>query len=53
MVQNVNGGNDSGDGNSDKDNGNGLFLASHDPSMQAKIYKTVESVPEILNNTVF
>ena len=37
----------------DKDGGNGLFLRSHDPTMQAKIYKTVESVPEILNNTVF
>ena len=37
----------------DKDGGNGLFLASHDETMKAKIYKTVESVPEILNNQVF
>ena len=36
-----------------KDGGNGLFLASHDETMKAKIYKTVESVPEILNNQVF
>ena len=31
----------------DKNGGNGIFLASHDGTMLAKVYKTVESVPEI------
>ena len=37
----------------DREGGNGIFLASHDASMKAKIYKTVESVPAILRNNVF
>ena len=37
----------------DKDGGNGTFLHSHDPDMKAKVFKTVESGPEIENNTVF
>ena len=37
----------------DKDGGNGIFLNSHDSTMQAKVCKTVESVPEIKNNTAF
>ena len=37
----------------DREGGNGIFLASHDSSMKAKIYKTVESVPAILKNNVF
>ena len=37
----------------DRDGKNGVFLASHDPTMKALIYKTVESVPEIIGNTVF
>ena len=37
----------------DREGGNGIFLASHDPRMHAKVYKTVESVPEIYRNNVF
>ena len=37
----------------DRDGGNGVFLASHDATMKALIYKTVECMPEILNNSVF
>ena len=37
----------------DHEGGNGIFLASHDASMKAKIFKTVESVPAILENNVF
>ena len=37
----------------DRDGGNGIFLASHDATMKALIYKTVECMPEILNNSVF
>ena len=37
----------------DRDGGNGVFLASHDPTMKALVYKTVECMPEILNNCVF
>ena len=37
----------------DRDGKNGVFLASHDPTMKALIYMTVESVPEIIGNTVF
>ena len=37
----------------DRDGKNGVFLASHDPTMKALIFKTVESVPEIIGNTVF
>ena len=37
----------------DKDGGNGSFLYSHDPDMKAKLFKTVEIVPEIANNSVF
>ena len=37
----------------DKSGGNGLFLASHDSTMKAMMYKTTESVPEISNNAIF
>ena len=37
----------------DKYGSNGIFLASHDPTMEPLMYKTTESVPEILNNSVF
>jgi len=37
----------------DKTGGNSLFLASHDATVKAMVYKTTESVPEILNNAVF
>ena len=37
----------------DKDGGNGIFLNSHDSNMKAKVFKTVESVPEIDDLTVF
>ena len=37
----------------DREGGNGIFLASHDASMEAKIFKTVQSVPAILQNNVF
>ena len=37
----------------DKFGGNGVFLASHDPTMEALLYKTTESVPEFVNNVVF
>ena len=34
----------------DRDGKNGVFLASHDPTMKALIFKTVESVPEIIDS---
>ena len=37
----------------DKSGSNGLFLASHDTTMKAMMYKTTESVPEICNNAIF
>ena len=37
----------------DKDGSNGIFLHSHDHNMKAKVFKTVESVPEINNCTAF
>ena len=37
----------------DKTGSNGLFLASHDATVKAMVYKTTESVPEIRNNAVF
>ena len=37
----------------DKTGSNGLFLASHDATVKAMVYKTTECVPEILNNAVF
>ena len=37
----------------DSGGGNGIVLALHDPSMLAKIYQTVESVPAISVLTVF
>ena len=37
----------------DRDGKNGVFLASHDPTMKALIFKTVESFPEIIENSVF
>ena len=36
-----------------KSGSNGLFLASHDATVKAMVYKTTESVPEIRNNAVF
>ena len=37
----------------DRDGKNRVFLVSHDPRMKALIFRTVESVPEIIGNTVF
>ena len=37
----------------DKDGSYGIFLSSHDSNMKAKVFKTVESVPEKTNNTTF
>ena len=37
----------------DKTGNNGLFLNSHDPSMEALAYKTTVSVPEIPANNMF
>ena len=34
----------------DKHNANGLFLSSHDASMKALLYKTIQSIPEIPKN---
>ena len=36
----------------DKSGSNGLFLASHDATVKAMVYKTTESVSEIRNNAV-
>ena len=36
-----------------RDGKNEVFLASHDPTMKALIFKTVERVPEIIGNNVF
>ena len=37
----------------DRDGKNEVFLACHDPTMKDLIFKTVESVPKIIGNTVF
>ena len=37
----------------DKTGSNGLFLASHDPTVKAMVYKTTESVPEITKNAMY
>ena len=37
----------------DKSGNNGLFLNSHDPSMEALVYKTTVSVPEMPENSMF
>ena len=37
----------------DKSGNNGLFLNSHDPNMEALVYKTTVSVPEMPENNMF
>ena len=37
----------------DKNGNNGIFLNSHDDNMEAVVFKTTESVPEIPANNIF